>query len=272
MEDLRDAQKTVSEFTKWIENLRPERSASPTAKRPGLLNTRSASDASQKSVKSSIGSLWRPKNLKKGWDETMEGILWNELEQLQTGVANQFKVDQTAFKEYISSPEMMDLGSEFVRHYNEKLAKEKPYWVAEDVFFNLQTIKHGDKEAELWAGAKVYKKEWELADHLIRFILLADQFRACSGQEKWTAWAWTFPMMVGFYLGVLRCYTTREAKKRELTACSAGSPTVSDGKRSLGRDLSSPTAQNEKDKKEEEGEEEREEKEAKQDHEMIGSA
>ncbi|TRX92513.1 hypothetical protein FHL15_006680 [Xylaria flabelliformis] len=246
MEDLRDAQKTVSEFAKWIENLQPGSTASHTGKRPELLNTRNDSDGSHKSTKTSISSLWRPKNLKKEWDETMEGILWNELEQLQTAVAKKFKVDQTALKEYISSPEMMDLGSEFVRHCYEKLAKDKAYWVAEDLFFNLQTVKHGDKDAELWAGAKVYKKEWDLADHLVRFVLLSDQFRACSGQEKWSVWEWSFPMMVGFYLSVLRCYMAREAKKRQLTGCPAGSQPLPDGKRSPGRNLSSPTTRDEK--------------------------
>ncbi|KAI0458253.1 hypothetical protein F5B21DRAFT_519447 [Xylaria acuta] len=246
MEDLRDAGKAVSEFTKWIENLQPDSNASHTGKRPELLNTRNDSDGSQKSTKPSISSRWLPKNLKKEWDETVEGTLWNELEQLQTGVARQFKVDQTELKEYISSQEMMDLGSEFVRHYYDNLAKDKPYWIAEDLFFNLQTVKHGDKVAELWSGAKVYKKDWDLSDHLIRFVLLADQFRAHSGQEKWAAWDWTFPMMVGFYLNVLRCYTTREAKKRQLAGCSAGSVPPPDGKRSLGHDPSSPTTQTEK--------------------------
>ncbi|KAI0487149.1 hypothetical protein F4859DRAFT_510931 [Xylaria cf. heliscus] len=241
MEDLRDAQKTVSEFTKWIENLRPDTDTFNTGKRPELANTRNDSEGSQKSSKTSISSRWRPKNLKKEWDETMEGILWNELEQLQTKVAHQFKVDQTALKEYISSPEMMDLGSEFVRHYYENLAKDKPYWVAEDLFFNLQTVKHGDKDAELWTGARVYKKDWDLADHLIRFVLLSDQFRTCSGQEKWTVWDWSFPMMVGFYLNVLRCYTTREAKKRQLAGGPSGSSSpASDARRSPRHGRSSP--------------------------------
>ncbi|KAI1757532.1 hypothetical protein F4782DRAFT_525344 [Xylaria castorea] len=253
MEDLRDAQKTVSDITTWIENLRPDSKTSHTGKLPELLITRNNSNSSQKGTKTSISSLWRPKNLKKEWDETMEGILWNELEKLQTAVAHQFKVDQTALKEYISSPEMMDLGSEFVRHYYENLAKDKAYWVAEDLFFNLQTVKHGDKDAELWTGAKVYKKNWDLGDHLVRFVLLSDQLRSCSGQEKWTVWEWSFPMMVGFYLSVLRCYTTREAKKRQLAECSASSQSLPIRKRSPEHDLSSPTTQGEKKEEAEQG-------------------
>ncbi|KAI0102543.1 hypothetical protein GGR51DRAFT_286543 [Nemania sp. FL0031] len=224
MEDLRDAEKTVSEFARLIDRLRPDGKTSYTEERHDLLDGRHDSNGSHKSNKSSMSSRWRPRNLKREWDETVEGILWNELEQSQNRVASKFKIDQTALKEYISSPEMMDLGCEFARHYFGDPAREKSYWAAEDLFFELQAIKQGDTDAARWAEAKVYKKEWELADHLVRFVLLAEQCRLCSGQEKWVDWQWNFHVNVCFYLSVLRCYTFRDAKQRELARRSVGSP------------------------------------------------
>ncbi|KAI1421593.1 hypothetical protein F5Y12DRAFT_767109 [Xylaria sp. FL1777] len=225
MEDLRDAEKTVAEFATLIDDLRPADNASHHGGDvPDLLTQRHDSTGSQKSGKGSIGSRWRPKTLKKDWDETTEGVLWNELEQSQNQVAQQFKLDQTALKEYISSPDMMDLGCEFARHYYGDPVREKAYWAAEDLFFDLQAVKQGDVDAGRWAEARVYKKDWDLADHLMRFVLLAEQCRLCSGQEKWIAWQWNFAGKVCFYLSVLRCYTVREAKQRELAKDSAGSP------------------------------------------------
>ncbi|KAF2967467.1 hypothetical protein GQX73_g6083 [Xylaria multiplex] len=191
MEDLRDAEKTVSELAQLIDNLRPE--------------------------------------------------MWNELERSQNQVAHQFKIDQTALKEYISYPEMMDLGCEFVRHYHQDSEREKAYWAAEDLFFDLQAVKQGDIDAARWAEAKVYKKDWDLADHLIRFVLLAEQCRLCSGQEKWVAWQWSFACKIGFYLSVLRCYTIRDAKQRELAKSSVDSPASSNGNKGPKNERSSPT-------------------------------
>ena len=159
--------------------------------------------------------------------------MWNELEQSQNEVAHQFKLDKTALKEFISCPNMMDLGCEFARHYhhgdNPHLAKEKADWVAGDLFCELQAVKQGDTPGQRWAAAKVYKKEWDLADHLARFVLLAEQCRLCSGQEKWMAWQWNFAGTVCFHLSVLRCYTVREAKQRELAgpAAAAGCSSTS---------------------------------------------
>ncbi|KAI0965846.1 hypothetical protein F4678DRAFT_476385 [Xylaria arbuscula] len=241
MEDLRDAEKTVSEFAALIDNLRPTDVTFHYGGEPSdPLAQRNNSTGSQKNGKGSIGSRWRPKTLKKDWDETTEGVLWNELEQSQNQVAHQFKVDQTALKEFISSSEMMDLGCEFARHYFGDPVREKAYWAAEDLFFDLQAVKQGDADAKRWSEAKVYKKDWDLADHLVRFVLLAEQRRVCSGQEKWVAWQWNFAGKVSFYLSVLRCYTVRHAKQRELAKNSAGSPffphALSDSSRGLKRE------------------------------------
>ncbi|KAI1130643.1 hypothetical protein F5Y10DRAFT_262984 [Nemania abortiva] len=256
MEDLRDAEKTVSEFARLIDNLRPDEKTSHAEERYEIFDGRHDSISSHKSAKGSLSSRWRSKNLKRDWDETVEGILWNELEQSQNRVASKFKIDQTALKEYISSPDMMDLGCEFARHYfGGDPGREKSYWAAEDLFFELQAIKQGDTDAGRWAEAKVYKKEWELADHLVRFVLLAEQCRLCSGQGKWVEWQWNFNMNVCFYLSVLRCYTVRDAKQRELSRRSLGpsSPRLSHGNRDSKHSQMSSTAHSEKKEVEVEG-------------------
>ncbi len=75
MEDLRDAEKTVSEFATLIDNLRPADNTSHLGGDfPDLLTQRQNSTGSQKSGKGSIGSRWRPRTLKKDWGETTEGI------------------------------------------------------------------------------------------------------------------------------------------------------------------------------------------------------
>ncbi|KAI1813684.1 hypothetical protein GGS20DRAFT_552411 [Poronia punctata] len=222
MEDLRDAKLTVANFAELIDRLQPESHTGLTPlTRPGAsyLACRQNSHSSQKST--SLSSRWR--NKKKEWEESVEGILWNELEQPQSEVARTFRVDQTALKEYISSSDMMDLGSEFARHYDYDDTASQKYWAAEDLFFELQTVKQGDMDPAKWTGAKVYKKDWDMADHLTRFVLLAEQYRLCSGQEKWTTWEWNFPLKVAFYLSVLRCYTIRAAKQKQLAKTCVGS-------------------------------------------------
>ncbi|KAI1182125.1 hypothetical protein F5B17DRAFT_444502 [Nemania serpens] len=219
MEDLRDAERSVSEFARLIDNLRPDENTRHIWERPDLLSNRHNSHDSQKSTKTSMSARWRSKNPKKEWDETVEGILWNELDQSQTRVAHKFRVDQTALKEYISSPDMMELGCEFARHYYGDPVREKAYWAAEDLFFDLQAVKQGDIDAGRWAAAKVYKKDWDIADHIIRFVLLAEQCRLCSGQVRWISWQWNFTVNVCFYLSILRCYTIRDARQRQLADC-----------------------------------------------------
>ncbi|KAI8623083.1 hypothetical protein F5Y19DRAFT_403985 [Xylariaceae sp. FL1651] len=228
MEDIRDAEHAVATFATLIDHLRPD-STSRSGKASDAVAKRHDSNGSHESAKSSISARWRPK--KKEWDETAEGALWHELEKPQSDVAQQFHVDPTALKEYISSAEMMDLGCEFARHYRGERAREQAYWAAEDLFFDLQAVKYGDADAARWTDARVYKKEWDLADHLVRFVLLAEQCRLCSGQERWTVWEWSFAVKVGFYLSVLRCYTIRDAKQRQLARARRGSPRSSRGSR-----------------------------------------
>ncbi|KAJ8123321.1 hypothetical protein ONZ43_g700 [Nemania bipapillata] len=196
MEDLRDAENTVWEFTKLIDNLRPDGSATSVE---DLLEREMRThpqdfSASLRSPRTLSSSRWRSKILKKSWDDTVQGILWNELEKSQDQVADKFKIDdKTALKEYISCPEMMDLGCEFARHYWGDPVREKAYWAAEDLFFDLQTVKQGDRDAGRWTEAKVYKKEWDLADHIVRFVLLAEQCRLCSAR-------YTHPMEKGAWV------------------------------------------------------------------------
>ncbi|KAI0475330.1 hypothetical protein GGR56DRAFT_507921 [Xylariaceae sp. FL0804] len=283
------------------------------------------------------------------WDESVEGVLWNELERPLREVADEFEVDQTALKEFISSPEMMELGAEFARHYYDEhlyddaiasptlpsaaltttsptiataalaaaAAESDPaasrrrhnaYWAAEALFFDLQTLKHDDVE-DRWtdnppfpiptsssSSSNLLTKSnsassssslasdattiivtpttptpkpkpkpclpsrrggggfstssssssqqrsstptktttttrrridnWDLADHLARFVLLAEQRRVDAGVSAWLAWEWgdggggggkgALAASVAFYLGVLRCYTMRAARQRQM--------------------------------------------------------
>ncbi|KAI1260315.1 hypothetical protein F5Y18DRAFT_406289 [Xylariaceae sp. FL1019] len=133
---------------------------------------------------------------------------------------------------------MMHIGCEFVQHYHGESAGENAFWVAEDLFFDLQAVKQGDAEATRWAAPKAPKKTWDLADHLARFVVLSEQCRLNSGQEKWMAWEWSFATKVGFYLSVLRCYTIRDAKQRQLAKGLRGSPRSSRGSMSSRHGLS----------------------------------
>ncbi|KAI0598404.1 hypothetical protein F4775DRAFT_183189 [Biscogniauxia sp. FL1348] len=229
MEDLRDAEKTVSTFAALIDRLRPDKPAQAGAELSELeqqLAKRNDSNGSQKSSRSSKspkgGSKVHWRSRKNHWEESIEGWLWNELEKPQSEVAQQYRVDQTALKEFISSPDMMELGGEFAKHYG-TYKGEKSYWVAEDLYFDLQAVKQGDTDAARWTSAKAYKKEWDLADHLVRFVLLAEHTRLCANRDEWNGWEWNFAVKVGFYLSILRCYTVREAKQRQLARSLAHS-------------------------------------------------
>ncbi|KAI0390506.1 hypothetical protein F5Y17DRAFT_444402 [Xylariaceae sp. FL0594] len=262
MEDLRDAEHTVSTFSKLIGRLRPDSTPLITRQASGLLARRQNSNSSQKST--SLSVRWKSK--KKEWDESIEGILWNELERPQSEVAQRFNIDATALKELISLPEMMKLGCEFAWHYHHEERGHgdgdgrqnddgTSYWTAEDLFFELQAVKQGDKDPRRWtglsaAGTKNKNRGWDLADHLVRFVLLAEQCRLCSGQGKWTAWDWGFEHKVAFYLSILRCYTIREAKQRELAktrslgagVAGGGSGSGSGGNSSASSPLWSPAS------------------------------
>ncbi|KAI5922971.1 hypothetical protein F4810DRAFT_711011 [Camillea tinctor] len=229
MEDLREAEHTVSIFAALIDGLRPD-DATQTGPELSELeqqlakrnNSNSSKSSSRSANKSPKGGKVHWRSRKNHWEESIEGWLWNELEKPQREVAQRYRVDQTALKEFISSPEMMDLGSEFAKHYR-RYEDEKSYWVAEDLYFDLQVVKQGDTDGARWTSAKVYKKEWDLADHLVRFVLLADHARMCANREEWNGWEWNFEVKVGFFLSILRCYTVREAKQRQLARSLAHS-------------------------------------------------
>ncbi|KAI0015763.1 hypothetical protein F4780DRAFT_783839 [Xylariomycetidae sp. FL0641] len=228
MEDLRDAEQTVASFATLIERLHPDKNEATTKRQDSSSSRLSAS--SSRGSKGSRGPLtprWRPKtplkSKKESWDESVEGMLWNELEKPQSEVAARFQVDATALKEYISSPEMMELGAEFARAYHRAgagaTAKAYTYWVAEDLFFELQAVKQGDQEPARWTRARSSRRHhgWDLADHLVRFVLMAEQTRLSSPQDKWQQWEWSFAGKVAFYISLLRCYTVRDAKQRQLS-------------------------------------------------------
>ncbi|KAI2469070.1 hypothetical protein F4781DRAFT_395690 [Annulohypoxylon bovei var. microspora] len=225
MEDLRNAKDTVVIIADHIDQLRPKldsrpKSAellrtisSPTVKRHGSNN--SSSDGSARKGSSKWG-----RSVGKEWVGSKSGSIWTELNSELEEVATQFPgLKVAAFNEFISSHEILQLGDEFVRRCcrEKRIAAEKPYWAAEDLFFDLQAVKQGDAPASRWTQARPERRaEWDLADHLARFVLMADGFRRKSTErEDWSVWAGDFVTNVRFYLRVLRCFIKRDAKQRE---------------------------------------------------------
>ncbi|KAI1137730.1 hypothetical protein F5Y05DRAFT_60023 [Hypoxylon sp. FL0543] len=219
MEDLRNAKDTVALFATSIDRLRSDEArpksvellrsiSSPTVRRHGSNN--SSDGSSRKSLK------WISRSVGKEWADSPSGALWHQISSTLEEVAAEFQcVNSTALNEFISAREILDLGADFVRYY-QRLAIEKPKWAAENLFFDLQYVKHGDLQASRWTKARGEKRsEWDLADHLARFVLLADAFRTRAEREDWNAWNMDFATNVNFYLCVLRCFTQRDAKQRE---------------------------------------------------------
>lgn len=224
MEDLRHAKDTVAIFANSIGRLRPDealpRSAelfynvpSPTVQRSGSNN--SSDGSSRKSSK------WINRGVGKDWAESPSGALWHHISNTLEEVAAQFHgVKSTALNEFISAREILDLGADFVRCYRQhRFATEKPNWAAQDLFFDLQSVKQGDVRATQWTHARAEKRaDWDLADHIMRFVLLADAFRTRAEREDWSAWSVDFATCTNFYLCVLRCFIQRDEKQRAAAA------------------------------------------------------
>ncbi|KAI1411990.1 hypothetical protein F5Y13DRAFT_164057 [Hypoxylon sp. FL1857] len=222
MEDLRNAKDTVATFADYIERLRPDEPrsksaellrsiSSPTVKRHGSNNS-SDSSSRKNSPKWIIN-----RRVGKDWADSPSGTLWQQISHTLEEVAAEFQgVNATALNEFISAGEILDLGADFVRYYRrERLAGEKPNWAAEDLFFDLQSVKQGDARASRWTKARAEKRaDWDLADHIARFVLLADAFRMAAERDDWNAWSGDFATNINFYLCVLRCFTLRDEKQR----------------------------------------------------------
>ncbi|KAI5863804.1 hypothetical protein GGS23DRAFT_565471 [Durotheca rogersii] len=214
MEDLRHAKEAVTIFTHHIDRLQPDSHrlykgleqhlSTAHARRHGS----TGSDVSRKIFSK------RGKGVGKSWVETPSGLLWSHISQTIEDVAADQLVDPTALKEFISTPEILDLGSDFVHHYRRHVT-EKMNLVAEDLFFDLQSVKQGDASASRWTRAKSSTRaEWDLASHLARFVLGADDFRKRAEREDWNAWDRGFTANVCFYLSILSCFTDKDAERR----------------------------------------------------------
>ncbi|KAI1210171.1 uncharacterized protein F4807DRAFT_424104 [Annulohypoxylon truncatum] len=226
MEDLRNAKDTVALFADHIDQLRLK---TDRPKSSELLRTISSSSVQRhgSNNSSSDGSTHKSSSLKWGknrsvgkeWAGSRTGSIWTTLSSELEDVAKQFPgLSVAAFNEFIGSREILELGADFVRAYHKRgIALEKPYWAAEDLFFDLQAVKQGDAPASRWTQARPERRaEWDLADHIARFVLVADGFRRRSVErEDWSVWAGDFVTNVRFYLRVLRCFIKRDAKQRE---------------------------------------------------------
>ncbi|KAI1088889.1 hypothetical protein F5B19DRAFT_404289 [Rostrohypoxylon terebratum] len=233
MEDLRNAKDTVALFAEHISELRPQQADRPksaellrtisssSVQRQGSNNSSSDGSGTRKgSSSSSAAARWRNRSgVGKEWAGSKPGSIWTSIASELRDVAAQFPgLEVAAFSEFISSREILELGADFVRAYHaRRIAAEKPYWAAEDLFFDLQAVKQGDAPASRWTQARSERRrEWDLADHITRFVLMADGFRRRSVErEDWSVWAGDFVTNVRFYLRVLRCYIKRDAKQRE---------------------------------------------------------
>ncbi|KAH9905971.1 hypothetical protein F4778DRAFT_688229 [Xylariomycetidae sp. FL2044] len=231
MEDMRNGEATVVSFAKLISRLNPATDvhevrtpASPRSPLSPMTALATGTDPAapvtkrQSSSGSSKNLPWRrggSKKKKEPWSETTEGTIWNEFSDAMDDVAKRYGANTTALKEFISSDEIMGFGAELVRNYGEHKSSGS-YWIASDLFWSLQSVKQGDADPATWTAARPSKKDWVLADHLVRFTLQAENFRLVKDREDWNAWEWEFPLKVGFYLSMLRCFTIRDAKQKQL--------------------------------------------------------
>ncbi|KAI1642307.1 uncharacterized protein F4817DRAFT_306832 [Daldinia loculata] len=221
MDDMRDAKNSVALFADYINRLRPEiPRPHSTVDLHGLSQStvsRQGSTGSEDGSRRS-SSKRHYRSVRKEWAESPQGTLWNHISNTLREVAAELPdVNPTAIQEFISAREILELGADFVRHYRESShAMEKPYWVAEDLFFDLQSVKQGDVGASRWTRARPEKRVgWDLADHLTRFVLLADSFRSRADRQDWNTWSNGFVRKVSFYLCILRCFTVRDAEQRQ---------------------------------------------------------
>ncbi|XXH01979.1 hypothetical protein Hte_008343 [Hypoxylon texense] len=231
MEDMRHAKDTVATFAEHISRLRSDEQQSrnpelqhllpgpwsPSVERHGSNN----SDGSRKSSSkwgrgvgggSGIGGI----GVGKQWSESPSGAIWHAIDNTLEEVAAEQGVNATALKEFIGSREILELGASFVTRYRRRrCVLESPSRAAEDLFWELQTIKQGDWPASKFTRAKAEKPDWSLPDYLSRFVLLADAFRRKQDREDWKRLGGdSFVNNTCFYLCILRCFTLRDAEQR----------------------------------------------------------
>ncbi|KAI1385580.1 uncharacterized protein F4822DRAFT_432434 [Hypoxylon trugodes] len=228
MADMRHARETVSTFQKHIERLEVDetRPRSPVLLEPWESKIKrhrsNNSDGSSSRRGISLSSTRWNKSVGKEWAESRSGALWHEISNALEDVAKQFKgVDSTALKEFVSTRQILELGTEFVRIYRcgskALAAVEKPPYAAGALFWSLQGVKQGDTRASQWTRASAERqKEWDLSGHLARFVLLADGYRRQADREDWDTWNTDFATNTSLYLCILRCFLIRDKKQREL--------------------------------------------------------
>ncbi|KAI0122494.1 hypothetical protein F4814DRAFT_408944 [Daldinia grandis] len=223
MDDMRDAKNSVALFADYINRLRPEISrphgtVDPLSLSPSTVSRQGSTGSVDGSRRSS--SKRHHRRVRKEWAESPQGALWNHISNTLREVAAELPdVNPTAIQEFISAREILELGADFVHYYRQSShAMEKSYWMAEDLFFDLQSVKQGDVVASRWTRARPEKRVgWDLADHLTRFVLLADSFRSRADRRDWNTWSDGFVKKVSFYLCILRCFTVRDAEQRQAT-------------------------------------------------------
>ncbi|KAI1758881.1 hypothetical protein GGR53DRAFT_515614 [Hypoxylon sp. FL1150] len=226
MEDMRHAKETIATLAEHISRLRADEQASrsveasqspswsPSVKRHGSNNSDGSRKSSSKWGRGGHGS--NSGGVGREWSESKSGAIWRAIDNTLEEVAAEQGVNATALKEFIGSREILELGAAFVTKYRRKrCVLEPPGRAAEDLFWELQTIKQGDMPASKFTRPRAETPDWSLPDYLTRFVLQADAFRRKEDRKDWNKLGGDdFVKNTCFYLCILRCFTLRDAEQR----------------------------------------------------------
>ncbi|KAI1773069.1 hypothetical protein F4818DRAFT_423145 [Hypoxylon cercidicola] len=221
MDDMRNAKATIATLAEHISRLRSDEQSSrndelhllpwsPSVKRHGSNNSDGSRKSSSKWGRGGSGGVGRV------WSESPSGAIWHAIDNTLEEVAKEQGVNATALKEFISSSEILELGASFVTRYRRRrCVLEAPSRAAEDLFWELQTVKQGDWPAAKFTRTRAEMPDWSLPDYLARFVLLADAFRRRADRADWNKLGGdNFVDNTCFYLRILRCFTLRDAEQR----------------------------------------------------------
>lgn len=124
--------------SRGVESQLQSPSWSPSVKRHGSNNSDGSRKSSSKWGRGGSGGG----GVGREWFESQSGTIWRTIDNTLEEVAVEQGVNATALKEFISSREVLELGAAFVTRYRRKrCVLEIPARAAEDLFWELQTIK-----------------------------------------------------------------------------------------------------------------------------------
>ena len=220
MENMRNASDVVASIALRVKKLlfdeiprpRPLSSLSHSSSRHSTNTTPPKSPSSPsipKPLPLRISSLGRSQQKRpKIAPRTGSDGIFDEVRTFIRNVAKEVGADATTMTLYMSSPDIQKLAQEFFGGSKDR--SEKPSYMAETLFWNLQYIEGGDLPERPWIKSRPSKRGWQASDHLTRFILLAEKARLRDPNSRWQTRDMPFEDKVNFYLCVLRCFAFRE--------------------------------------------------------------